>query len=109
MNRAPRRPGFNEAPASLPGKGGRVNRPSAGGPGASMRPRQVCRGKEQASRGREGDYMRFNEAPASLPGKAAPRASRRSRGFCASMRPRQVCRGKARGRDGAGITTSPLQ
>ena len=109
---------FNEAPASLPGKGANRRFRSAGRRCASMRPRQVCRGKPGAARRRRRPPLRFNEAPASLPGKAAgdfvlsdqtlgfneapaslpgkgqDRGGPRRPHRAASMRPRQVCRGK---------------
>ena len=87
-------PGFNEAPAILPGKAAEQQiavRPE----GASMRPRRFCRGKHV-----KGRFMRRSY-----------RASMRPRRFCrgkrhsgrladmdvpASMRPRRFCRGKWR-------------
>ena len=64
--------GFNEAPASLPGKGDILR---CGARGAA----------------------RFNEAPASLPGKVGGPREELPRAAHASMRPRQVCRGKTPG------------
>ena len=109
---------FNEAPASLPGKGRRFGSGPDPGAGASMRPRQVCRGKQdpaaivgrrrlasmrprQVCRGKRTSRPSpastggcFNEAPASLPGKGSGGGRGYDTGGRASMRPRQVCRGK---------------
>ena len=95
---APRRrrrsPGFNEAPASWPGKALTLAALQALGAPASMRPRLRGRGRAARRGGRPPDRERFNEAPASWPGKglgcfdAAPRDSR------ASMRPRLRGRGR---------------
>ncbi len=61
--------GFNEAPASMPGK----SRRDLG----CFRHRYPC----------------FNEAPASMPGKSHRHQLRAAHGRGASIRPRQVCRG----------------
>ena len=77
-----RRGRFNEAPASLPGKG------------------------DSASCGGAADRS-FNEAPASLPGKETPLLGPVLQALLASMRPRQVCRGKeAEGNDRVSDTDS---
>ena len=60
--------GFNEAPASLPGKDV-AHHQAICRPCASMRPRQVCRGKPPRRLATGPAKGRFNEAPASLPGK----------------------------------------
>ena len=94
---------FNEAPASLPGKapGRRLPAPTTAR-AASMRPRQVCRGKPDRRPERHpGRDAGFNEAPASLPGKGRAGVRRGGPLGGASMRPRQVCRGKLAPRVGA--------
>ena len=85
---------FNEAPANLPGnhpeRAPRVGRHG----GASMKPRQICRGTTSFAALFLKHLSCFNEAPANLPGnlggnKMAKLSHR------ASMKPRQICRGTA--------------
>ncbi len=112
--------GFNEAPASLPGKrsdgilavvhtiaasmrprhhcrgrGGAALRRGAREVPASMRPRHHCRGRGRARRTRCCRGPCFNEAPASLPGKSSRGQATVRVPQTASMRPRHHCRGRA--------------
>ena len=93
------RPTFNEAPARMPGKS-----PSCGDGvrkvqrHASMRPRHECQGRVCPNCYCTTGQHSFNEAPARMPGKRS-----RPRVFVprcpqASMRPRHECRGRAQSR-----------
>ncbi len=71
--------GFNEAPASLPGKRPAEQSTAPARLAASMRPRHHCRGRG-ACTSRHSRWLGwgFNEAPASLPGKRRARRGQRA-------------------------------
>ncbi len=64
--------GFNEARASLPGKARRLGEDLPVKWTASMRPGQVCPGKQAIPTTSGRISPGFNEARASLPGKGQP-------------------------------------
>ena len=93
-SRGPRRPCFNEAPACLPGNGPAPRQESCAPLRlASMRPRHVCRGMDEAGARAPRKAGTLHEAPACLPGNGGDQHRVPAAHGAASMRPRHVCRG----------------